>query len=68
MVMIVFGGEPNRAGQFAQHADQDRRRAEGGGPGAEAVLRGDRKGGGQKVRSSASDLLLAHDPVTARHP
>ena len=68
MVMIVFGGQPNRAGQFAQHADQDRRRAEGGSPGAEAVLRSDGEDGGQKIRSSASDLLLVHDPVTARHP
>lgn len=68
MVMIVFGGQPDRAGQFAQHAHQDRRRTEGGGPGAEAVLRGDGKGGGQKVRSSASDLLLHRVPATARHP
>ena len=68
MVMIVFGRQPDRAGQFAEDADHKSGGADGGGPGAEAVLRGDGKGGGQKVRSSASGLLLRLVPATARHP
>ena len=68
MVMVIFFRSTDWAGQLAYDTDNDRRRAEGGGPGAETVIRSNREIGSQKVRSSASDLLLHPGPATARYP